>query len=66
MACLLTHNVLFDAIDTNKDGHISIEEFQVYLNLIAPGIKEDEIIHSFDIIDADKNGPGEIIAMKSS
>ena len=28
------HNMLrFDAIDTNKDGHISIEEFRVYLKL---------------------------------
>ena len=50
------HNMLFDAIDTNKDGHISIKEFKVYLNLIAPGVKEDEIVHSFDAIDADKNG----------
>ena len=46
-----THNVLFDAIDTNKDGHISVKEFKVYLNLIAPGIAEDEIIHSFETVD---------------
>ena len=51
-----THNVLFDAIDTNKDGHISVKEFKVYLNLIAPGIAEDEIIHSFETVDKDKNG----------
>ena len=51
-----THNFLFDAIDTNKDGHISVEEFKVYLNIIAPGIAEDEITHSFRTIDADKNG----------
>jgi Ca2+-binding EF-hand superfamily protein len=50
------HNVLFDAIDTNKDGHISIEEFKVYLNVIAPGTKEDDIVHSFDAIDTNKNG----------
>ena len=50
------HDMLFDAIDTNKDGHISVEEFKVYLKLIAPGVKEDEIVHSFDAIDADKNG----------
>ena len=48
--------MLFDAIDTNKDGHISVEEFKVYLTLIAPGVEEDEIVHSFDVIDADKNG----------
>ena len=51
-----THNFLFDAIDTNKDGHISVEEFKVYLNIIAPGIAEDEIAHSFRTIDTDKNG----------
>ena len=50
------HNLLFDAIDTNKDGHISMEEFKVYLNLIAPGVTEDEIAHSFDTIDTNKNG----------
>ena len=51
-----THNLLFDAVDTNKDGHISMEEFKVYLNLIAPGVSEDEISHSFDTIDTNKNG----------
>ena len=51
-----THNVLFDAIDTNKDGHISVKEFKIYLNIIAPGIREYEIIHSFDTVDTDKNG----------
>ena len=26
------------------------------MNLIAPEVKEDEIVYSFDAIDADKNG----------
>ena len=51
-----THDLLFDAIDTNNDGHISVSEFRVYLNIIGPEIAEDEIIHSFNIIDTDKNG----------
>jgi Ca2+-binding EF-hand superfamily protein len=51
-----THNVLFDAIDTNKDGHISVKEFKVYLNVMAPGTNEADIMHSFDAIDTDKNG----------
>ena len=51
-----THDLLFDAIDTNNDGHISVSEFKVYLNIIAPDIAEDEIVYSFDTIDTDKNG----------
>ena len=51
-----THNLLFDAIDTNKDGHISVKEFKVYLKVAIPDISEDEVAHSFDIIDTDKNG----------
>ena len=50
------HNLLFDAIDTNKDGHISVNELKVYFNIIAPGISQAEVIHSFDTIDTDKNG----------
>ena len=51
-----THNLLFDAIDTNKDGYISLEEFKVYFNIIAPGMADDEMFNSFDTIDTDKNG----------
>ena len=51
-----SHNLLFDAIDTNKDGHISVNEFKVYFNVIAPGTSEAEIIHSFNAIDTNKNG----------
>ena len=52
----VSHNLLFDAIDTNKDGHISANEFKVYFNVIAPGTSEVEIIHSFNAIDTNKNG----------
>ena len=52
----LSHNMLFDAIDTNKDGHISVKEFKVYFSVIAPGTSEAEVVHSFNIIDTDKNG----------
>ena len=47
------HNLLFDAIDTNKDGHISVQELKVYFNVIAPGISEAEVIHSFNTVDTD-------------
>ena len=51
-----SHDPLFDAIDTNKDGHISLEEFKVYFHVVAPDITEAEIIHSFNTIDANKDG----------
>ena len=50
------HNLLFDAIDTNKDGHISMKEFKVYFDVIAPGTSEAEAAHSFNTIDTNKNG----------
>ena len=51
-----THNPMFDALDLNKDGHISLDEFKIYLQIIAPDISDAEIIHSFNKIDEDKNG----------
>ena len=48
-------NVLFNAIDANKDGHISVEEFKVYLKVIAPNISEEEMTHSSNVIDSDGN-----------
>jgi Ca2+-binding EF-hand superfamily protein len=48
--------MLFDAVDTNKDGHISLSEFKIYLNILVPDIEEDMIAHSFNTIDTDKNG----------
>jgi Ca2+-binding EF-hand superfamily protein len=50
------HDVLFDAIDQDKNGYISLEEFKVYFQVIGPDISEAEMRHSFDTIDADKNG----------
>ena len=51
-----THDLLFNALDTNNDGIISRDEFKVYLNIFAPEMAEDDIVHSFDTIDTDKNG----------
>ena len=31
-----THGLLFDIIDTNKNGTVSPKEFKVYLNVVAP------------------------------
>ncbi len=50
-----SHNPLFDAIDTDKDGHISVKEFTIYLKVVAPDVTEDEAKHAFEVIDKDKN-----------
>ena len=51
-----SHNLLFDVIDTNKDGHISTKEFGDYFYTIAPDLTEAEVVYSFNTIDANKNG----------
>jgi Ca2+-binding EF-hand superfamily protein len=50
-----THSVLFDAIDTNKDGHICLEEFKTYFFVIAPETSEADVIRSFNAIDVNRN-----------
>ena len=50
------HDPLFDAIDTNKDGYIPVEEFKVYFHVVAPCTTEAEITLSFNTIDANKDG----------
>ena len=51
-----THDTLFDVIDLNKDGHISLKEFKVHFRVLGADISDEEIVHSFNTIDADKNG----------
>ncbi len=50
------HGPIYDIIDTNNDGHISVKEFTIYLKVIAPDVTEDKAKHAFDVIDQDKNG----------
>ena len=51
-----THETLFDVIDLNKDGHISLDEFKVHFRVLGADISDEEVAHSFNTIDADKNG----------
>ena len=51
-----THGMLFDIIDTNKNGTVSPKEFMIYLKVVAPDISEADILHSFNTIDSNKNG----------
>ena len=50
-----SHNLLFDAIDTNKDGHICLEEFKVYFYVIAPELPEADIVRAFNAVDVNKS-----------
>ena len=52
----LNHDLLFDVIDSNNDGHISVNELKIYFQMKAPGLSEKEVVHSFNTIDANKNG----------
>ena len=51
-----SHNLMFDAIDTNKSGQISVKEFKEYFKITAPGVSEAEVAHSFNTIDTNKDG----------
>ena len=56
--CESAHNLIFDAIDLNGDGHISMEEFKIYFQVLAPTMSEADKERSFKLIDV--NGNGEI------
>ncbi len=45
------HNAVFDAIDLNQDGHISLDEYNLYLQALAPDISEEDRVKSFNLID---------------
>ena len=51
-----THNMLFNVLDSNNDGYISLEEFKSYLYVAAPCTSEAEAVHSFNTIDMNKIG----------
>ena len=48
--------VFFNTLDTNNDGHISVEEFKVYLTILTPGVSDEDIVHTFNAIDTDNDG----------
>ena len=49
------HEIMFDVFDLNKDGHISLDEFKVYFQVMGADLSDEEIIHAFKTIDTDKN-----------
>ena len=48
--------VFFNTLDTNNDGHISVEEFKVYSTILTPGVSDEDIIRTFNVIDTDNDG----------
>lgn len=50
------HNAVFDAVDLNKDGHISLEEYKIYFQAIAPDITDEDKVKSFNLIDVNHDG----------
>ena len=50
------HEMMFDVIDLNKDGHISLDEFKVYFQVMGADLSDEDVIHAFTTIDTDKNG----------
>ena len=50
----IMENALFDVLDGNKDGHITFDEYQMYIN--ATGFPEDAAKAAFALLDKDKSG----------
>ena len=46
---------LFEVLDTNNDGHISLDEFKIYLKALAPDLSDEQVEHTFNTIDTNKN-----------
>ena len=45
---------MFDIVDTDADGMISLQEFEVYFECV--GVGKEHAKASFDAIDADRDG----------
>ena len=55
--CDRTYGMMFDAFDTNNDGHILLEEFTgVFFKILAPDIKEEDAQWSFNVLDTNNDG----------
>jgi Ca2+-binding EF-hand superfamily protein len=56
LASTKTFYLIFEALDLNNDGSISLEEFKVYFQIIAPDLSVADVTHTFNMIDSDRNG----------
>lgn len=49
------HDPIFDVIDTDDDGFITMDEFKVFLKSGCPALTDEEMEHSFNTLDKNKN-----------
>ena len=47
---------MFDVIDTNKEGYISLDEAKAFYKVIAPEMTEAEVLHAFELLDTGMDG----------
>jgi Ca2+-binding EF-hand superfamily protein len=50
------YNVVFDAMDLDRDDHISLEEYKTYTRVLAPDLSDEDKVKCFNLIDADQDG----------
>ena len=51
-----SQNLIFDVLDLDRSGSISVNEFKVYFHIMAPNVSEAEVIKTFNQIDENQNG----------
>lgn len=54
--CFNAFNMIFDAIDLNHDGHISLEEFKIWYQMLGVHISDEDKVKSFNLINVNKDG----------
>ena len=48
--------IMFDVIDTGKEGYNSLEEVKAFYKVIAPEMSETEVMRAFELLDTAKDG----------
>ena len=48
------HNAIFDIVDQNHDGHVTLEEYKIFME--ASDHKSDVAEATFKVLDKNKNG----------
>ena len=50
------HNPMFDALDANDNGFISVEEYMPYFYIFGHDISQEAMVQSFNTLDSDQDG----------
>uniref|UniRef100_UPI0037550875 EF-hand domain-containing protein n=1 Tax=Salmonella sp. s51933 TaxID=3160127 RepID=UPI0037550875 len=48
--------IMYDVIDTDNDGYISLPEFKAFLQVLGPDITDEKAIECFNSLDFNGNG----------